>query len=129
MEPLLTRVLRIVGTAVLVGCSLLLVSATRFTLQIPDFSTICRFIAFLSALGMLGSSIAAFWRRVPSLRRVEWSAYLGLAALLGAQFAVAPDGGPAMPSAMLFGVLVLSIVMARVLRRESAQAAACNCGH
>ena len=90
--------------------------------------TYLRLGAFVAALGILVSSVAAFWWRDASLRRVEWAAYLGIALLLAGQFAIGPHGGPVHSAALIFGLQVFAIVVARLTGRPRANAAACNCG-
>lgn len=127
-EPTFTRVLRLAGIALLVGCSAVLVAATRPMIEAVSALTYLRLGAFVATLGMLVSSVAAFWWRDASLRRVEWAAYLGVALLLTEQFATGPNGGPVHSVALIFGLLVFAVVVARIIRRPRADAAACNCG-
>ena len=125
-EPKLTRILRLCGIAALVLCGAVLTAVTRPLIDIVNASTFLRLAIFVAALGVFMSSIAAFWWRDAALRRVEWAAYVGIALLLAEQFAVKPGGGPAQPIALVFGLLIIAIVIARVTRRTDA--AACKCG-
>lgn len=125
-EPQLTRVLRIVTITLLILVSAVLAILTRPTLEFANALTVFRLAAFVAMLGMLGSSIAAFWWRDASLRRAEWAGYLAIALLIAEQFALGPGGRTNNPAALVFGLLVLAVVLARVSRRTNAPA--CNCG-
>ena len=130
-EPQLTRVLRLTGIALLTMCSVALAVLTRPTIEFPTVITFLRLAAFVAALGMLASSVAAFWWRDAALRRVEWAAYVGLALLVAEQFATGPNArvlssGPVRPLALIFALLAIAVVLARVCRRQSAPACHCS---
>ncbi len=104
---------------------------TRPLIEFPTVITFLRLAAFVAALGMLASSVAAFWWRDASLRRVEWAAYVGLALLIAEQFVIGPNaralnGSPVRPLALIFALLAVSVLLARVCRRKSAPACHCS---
>lgn len=128
VESQLTRVLRLLGTSLLVGCGAILTVLTRPVIESVHLSTFFRFGLFVAALGMLASSAAAFWWRDAALRRVEWAAYLGLALLIAGQFITGHrDTGNAQPVALIFALLVVAIVTARLVRRTGVDVS-CKCG-
>lgn len=130
-EPQRTRVLRLFGIALLTLCSAALSVVTRPLIEFPTGITFLRLAAFVAALGMLAGSVAAFGWRDASLRRVEWAAYVGLFLLVAEQFAIgshqrALDSAPVRPLALIFALLVVAVVLARVCRRQNASACHCS---
>lgn len=125
-EPSWKRILRWGGLALLIACGAALAVVTCPILEFITALTFLRLALFVSTLGVLASSVAAFWWREAALQRVEWAAYLGIALLLAEQFAIGRHGIQVHPAAVVFGLLVLSVVLARVCRRRESDT--CNCG-